>query len=130
MPPHHLSMPPHHRFCACATPLNCRIIYGLGTSQLGDVQNIMTDLSGNNVTVSDFLSEYFAYDFSFIWQVSVHPQPSALKTAECKQHARPSRLPLLRRCPLVQAWAIVMGFTLFFRIGASLGLRYLNFNIR
>jgi hypothetical protein len=74
----------------------CRIIYGLGTSQLGDLTTQMTDLSGKTVTISQFLQDFFNYDFNFIWQ----------------------------------SWVIVLSFTLFFRLGASLGLRYLNFNKR
>ena len=44
-----------------------RIIYGLGTSQLGDNDAPMDALDGTATTVSAFLASFFGYDYSFIW---------------------------------------------------------------
>jgi ABC-type multidrug transport system permease subunit len=43
------------------------IIYGLGTSQLGDVDAPMQDIDGEMTTVSEFLESFFGYEYSFIW---------------------------------------------------------------
>ena len=43
------------------------IIYGLGASQLGDVDSPMVGIDGEMTTVSEFLYSFFGYKYSFIW---------------------------------------------------------------
>jgi hypothetical protein len=44
------------------------ILYGLGTSQLGDNYEIITGPDGQETTVSAFIQDFYGYDFDFIWQ--------------------------------------------------------------
>lgn len=43
------------------------ILEGLAGSQLGDVNNLHIYYNGQLSTVADFMSDYFAYDYSRIW---------------------------------------------------------------
>lgn len=44
------------------------ILYGLGTSQLGDNDEIITGPDGQQTTVSEFIEDFYGYNYSFIWQ--------------------------------------------------------------
>ena len=51
----------------CSVVPTTWVLYGLAASQVGDDETPFISANGDETTVSQFLEDFFGYEFNFIW---------------------------------------------------------------